>query len=96
MPFDGLMLRAVCQELQDKVTGARVEKVYQPSALELMIHVRQQGMNRRLFFSVHPQMARVHLGDVVRENPLVPPMFCQLLRKHLEGARIVGVEQPGL
>lgn len=96
MPFDGLVLRAVCQELQDKTVGARVEKVYQSSALELTLHIRRQGVNRRLFFSVHPQMARVHLGDVVRENPLVPPMFCQLLRKHLEGARIVRVEQPGL
>ncbi len=96
MPFDGLVLRRICQEFQDKTVGARIEKVYQPTPLELTLHIRQQGVNRRLFFSVHPQMARVHLGDVVRENPLVPPMFCQLLRKHLEGSRVVGVEQPGL
>ncbi len=96
MPFDGLVLHTVCQELREKAVGARIEKVYQPTPLELTLHIRHQGVNRRLFFSVHPQMARLHLGDVVRENPLVPPMFCQLLRKHLEGSKIVRVEQPGL
>ena len=30
------------------------------------------------------------------ENPAVPPMFCMLMRKRLVGARLSGMEQPGL
>ena len=31
-----------------------------------------------------------------RENPEQPPMFCMLLRKHLQGARILELNQPPL
>lgn len=100
MPFDGLMLAAVVHELRSSLP-ARVNKVYQPSETELVLHLfttapgQTGGERRRLLISAHPQWARLHWTWSERENPSVPPPFCMLLRKHLEGSRLVRVEQPG-
>ncbi len=94
MAFDGLMLAAVVGEFQKALLPGRVNRVYQPSDWELVLHVYAGGRERRLLVSVHPQWARIHLTRLPTENPGTPPAFCMLLRKHLEGARLLGIEQP--
>lgn len=96
MPFDGLVLAAVRKELEDKLTGGRIERVYQPDKEELIISVHRPGARHRLLLSANAQNARAHLTTSVRENPSAPPLFCMVLRKHLEGGRINAFEQPGL
>lgn len=96
MPFDGLVMAAVRRELEREITGGRIERIYQPSPLEVLLVIHCQGQKWRLLLSAHPQNARVHLTARARENPLSPPLFCMVLRKHLEGGRIQGIAQPGL
>lgn len=37
MPFDGLVLAAVRNELQEKLAGGRIEKIYQPEKEGLVL-----------------------------------------------------------
>ncbi|MDD4238405.1 MAG: NFACT RNA binding domain-containing protein [Desulfotomaculaceae bacterium] len=96
MPFDGLVLAAVRQELEVKFSGARIEKIYQPEREELALVLHQPGLRQRLLLSAHARDARVHLTATSKENPVSAPLFCMVLRKHLEGGRILAFEQPGL
>ena len=94
MAFDGLFTKAMTSELKQLVTG-RISKVHQPNQLELLLHIRAQGKNHKLLISIHPSYSRIHLTNTANVNPSEPPMFCMLLRKHIEGGVITGVEQHG-
>jgi len=96
MPFDGLVLAAVRTELAEKLTGGRIERIHQPDQDDLVLLVHRPGLRLRLLLSANARRARVHLTTTGRENPTTPPLFCMVLRKHLEGGRILGLEQPGL
>lgn len=96
MPFDGLMLAAVCAELNQTVLNSRIEKIYQPAKNDILLHISRPRERYRLFLSAHPREARIHLTYRPRENPMQPPAFCMLLRKHLEGGYIKKIVQPGL
>lgn len=96
MAFDGLVLTAVRRELEQRLLGGRINKIYQPEKEEVVLHVRSLGQNEKLVLSAHAQRARVHLTRLQKENPQSPPMFCMVLRKHLEGGKIIAIEQPGL
>ncbi len=95
MPFDGICLRAVVAELRERILGGRVSRVHQPSSLEVVLVVSRGG-TRRLLLSAHAEEARAHLVGEIPPNPERPPVFCQVLRKHLEGLRLVEVAQPDL
>jgi predicted ribosome quality control (RQC) complex YloA/Tae2 family protein len=95
MNVDALTLSAVADELERALTGARIEEVIQPTPQSVALQCWGSGRNRWVIASVHPQLARVHLVDQ-KPRKLVsePPAFVMLLRKHLEGARIVTLRQP--
>src|SRR5690625_3953263 len=93
MPFDGIVTKAVVEELQNQLTTGRLNKIYQPSETELVFTIRSQRQNFSLLFSIHPNYARLHLTNQSFQNPDEPPMFCMLLRKHLQGATIKEIEQ---
>ncbi|WKA56761.1 Rqc2 family fibronectin-binding protein [Planococcus shixiaomingii] len=92
MAFDGLFTKAMTRELQQLVSG-RISKVHQPNQLELLLHIRAQGHNQKLLISIHPSYSRIHLTAMANVNPSEPPMFCMLLRKHIEGGVITEVIQ---
>ncbi|TYO97455.1 Rqc2 family fibronectin-binding protein [Desulfallas thermosapovorans] len=96
MPFDGLFLYNVCHELNSKLCQGRIEKIYQPAREEIVLIISKPGKKYRLLVSANAQNARVHLTRQSSPNPTMPPMFCMLLRKHLEGGKIIGFHQPGL
>lgn len=91
MAFDGLFTFSMVNELKKLVSG-RITKIHQPNALEIVLHMRANGENFKLLCSIHPSYARVHLTQQSIDNPAEPPMFCMLLRKHLEGGFIHGIE----
>jgi predicted ribosome quality control (RQC) complex YloA/Tae2 family protein len=95
MNVDALTLAAVADELETLLNGARIEEVIQPTPQSVALQCWGGGRNRWLIASAHPQLARVHLVDQ-KPRKLVsePPAFVMLLRKHLEGARIVTLRQP--
>lgn len=96
MPLDAICLRAVTNELDRALAGCRVEKVYQPDRDELVLQTRGVGGARRLLLSIAAGAPRVHFIEAARENPAAPPMFCMLLRKHIQGAKIAAVRQPAV
>lgn len=99
--FDSLSLKALINEFKPLLTGGRVHKVQQPSRNELLLTLRASGGNHKLYICVDPKYPHLALlsreGQELRsiEIPKTPPMFCMLLRKHMEGCKIKAIEQPG-
>ena len=94
MAFDAYFLTAVLDEIREKAIGARVEKIHQPSRDTVILLLRCEQGREKLLFAPNPAAPRLHLTTANPENPPEPPMFCMLLRKHLQGARLASVSQP--
>lgn len=93
MSFDGLFTKAMVDELARTLKGGRINKVHQPYKNEVILTIRANGVNQKLLFSAHPSYARIQLTNEAYENPSEPPMFCMLLRKHIEGYILEDVYQ---
>mgnify|MGYP001300048068 CR=1 FL=1 len=96
MSFDGLFTYAVTKELASVLKGGRIIKIYQPFPNEIILSVRSAGKNYRVLLSAHPSYARAQITEQQYENPQTPPMFCMILRKHLEGNFIEDIYQADL
>ncbi len=97
MSLDGAFLHIVKNELIEKgLIGGRVDKIYQPSREEIVLSIRTGSGNEKLMFSANPISARVSVTALSFENPMSPPMFCMLLRKHLGGGKLIDIKQDGL
>ena len=95
MPLDSVTTTALASELRGVLLGARIDKVQQPERDLILLSVHGPGGNCRVAVCGGVGVARVHVTEASYENPAQPPMFCMLLRKHLTGARIAELEQPG-
>ena len=98
MAFDGITIFAVCRELSEELQGGRIDKIYQPDDHEIILQIRriQDGggsVTRRLLLTTLAHSPWLHLTSRRPENPLQPPMFCMLLRKHLSGGRLLSIDQ---
>lgn len=94
MPFDGIFLSAVCRSLEAAV-GAKADKIYQPTPVELIVALRGPAFTGRLLICADPSAPRLHLTQTKSDNPPQAPAFCMLLRKVLAGARLRAVRQMG-
>ncbi|MGE1099936.1 Rqc2 family fibronectin-binding protein [Peribacillus simplex] len=93
MSFDGLFTKAMTEEIASLLKGGRINKVHQPYKNEVILVVRAGGKNHKLLLSAHPSYSRVQMTEESYENPKEAPMFCMLLRKHLEGYTIENIYQ---
>ncbi|MBX0356507.1 NFACT family protein [Halobacillus sp. Nhm2S1] len=93
MSFDGIVTRAITNELNETIQSGRIMKIYQPTETELVFTVRSNRKKHTLLLSAHPSYARFHLTDDQYHNPKEPPMLCMLLRKHLIGGFVERIEQ---
>ncbi|WP_099204068.1 Rqc2 family fibronectin-binding protein [Scatolibacter rhodanostii] len=96
MALDGAFLRHIKTELEEKLIGARADKIYQPNREEIIIAFRTRQEALKVLFSARANSARVGIINQTPENPKQPPMLCMLLRKKLQGARLVEIRQPDL
>ncbi len=96
MSFDTLIMKTVTDELQAKLCGAPVQRVYEPGRSEIIIHLYTRGRQPGLLFSVDPGYARVHLTEKRYQGLEQPSPFCMLLRKYLIGGRAVSFSNPPL
>lgn len=96
MALDGVTLAYLVRELAPQLIGARIDKIHQPEKDEIHLQLRQQGGSRRLLLSTSATSPRFHLTQENKKNPTSPPMFCMILRKHLEGGKLVGLHQSEL
>ena len=100
LQIDSLLLKAFFKENKKFLINARVQKVQQPTRREVILHLRNNGESKKLYININPSF--YHICFMSKENelkrnieiPKQPPMFCMLLRKHIEGARIISVSNP--
>ncbi|WP_196602256.1 NFACT family protein [Pectinatus frisingensis] len=96
MGLDGFSLYAVINELNNILSGGRIDKICQPRRSDVYMTVRLPGTTYILHISIDPRLASMAISVRQPENPLEPPTFCMLLRKQLEGGRIAKIYQLGL
>lgn len=95
MALDAGMISALLSELRRELVGGKIEKIHQPERDKIDLYMRAGGGQVRLTVSASPGSPRIGLTDQPKENPAVPPAFCILLRKHLTGAILRKISQPG-
>ena len=96
MAFDGGMMASVIREINGFCAGgARVDKVLMPAKDEVVLVLHAGRETKRLQINASSSAPRLTFTSVSKENPLQPPMFCMLLRKHLVGAILTEVRQMG-
>ena len=93
MNLEGIAITRLCRELNELLTGGRIERIFQADKHTFIFHVHGFGENLKLVISLHPEKPCLFLADTVPENPDAPPTLCMLLRKHLEDGKIASVEQ---
>ncbi|MCY0877242.1 MAG: NFACT RNA binding domain-containing protein [Firmicutes bacterium] len=94
MAYDGLLLSGLTNELDKELAGGRIDKIQQYSNDDVVLIIRADRANKRLLLSSNKSYPRMHLTtQFVAQSPANPPMFCMLLRKHLEGGRVQRVSQ---
>ena len=96
MAFDGITIANIVSELNHTIVGGKINKIAQPEADELMITVKNNRTQYRLFLSASASLPLIYLTGENKQGPLTAPNFCMLLRKHIGSARILSVTQPGL
>lgn len=96
MAFDGITTRAVVLELQSTLSGGHVKKINQISPKQLTLQIYANGQNRTLLLCADSASARLHLSEQKYDNPLTPPNFCMLCRKHIGQAKLTALRQIGL
>lgn len=96
MPLDAVCLLGTVREIDARIVGGRIDKIYQPERDEIVLSIRLMHGGVKLLLSVGAGAPRMHFIETARENPAAPPMFCMLLRKHLQGAKIVSVTSPDM
>lgn len=93
MAYDGIVLKAITKELKDNCLNTKIEKIYQPTKDSIIFQMKVNGEKKKLLLDVSSQAPRIHFTDEEFENPKTPPNFCMLLRKHLEGFKILDFKQ---
>lgn len=93
MPFDSLTLTAVKNELSQSLIDARLEKIYMPASNLIVFNFHSKNGKQKLLIALD-NYARIHLTEQNFENPFNAPAFCMHLRKYLNGAKLIGINQP--
>lgn len=91
--IDAIFFSAVASELRDILVGEIVRKIYQPFPYEIMLSFNRSSSYGFLLLSCTPSSPRFHLTVQKYTSPPVPPPFCMLLRKYLEGAKLARIKQ---
>lgn len=98
--IDSSTLKIWLDENEEFLTGARIQKIQQPSRRDLIISLRNKSETKKLYININPKYS--HISFMSKENeakrsleiPSKPPMFCMLLRKYIENSIISKVCQP--
>lgn len=94
MALDGIVLSNIANELKSLILGGRIDKIYQPEKDEIIFTIRSLGSNYKLLLSANSSHPRIHFVKESKSNPMQPPMFCMLMRKHISSGKIVNIIQP--
>jgi predicted ribosome quality control (RQC) complex YloA/Tae2 family protein len=93
MSLDGVFLYSIINELKSSIIDGKVDKVNQPEKDEIVLSIRQGRSTYKLLISSSSNYPRIHLTQSNKVNPLKAPMFCMVLRKYLNAAKIINIKQ---
>ena len=94
MALDGITISSITAELNQKLIGGRIDKIYQPLSDEIIFTVRSIGENYKVLISANSSHPRMHITQIQKDNPMTPPMFCMVMRKYIAGGKITKIYQP--
>lgn len=92
MPYDGFYTNSIVNEISYLI-DSRIDKIHQPSRDEIYLFFKKDKKNHKILLCSNPSYPRVQLTENQRENPLVAPNFCMILRKYLQSAKLIEVSQ---
>lgn len=96
MALDGITIAGLVQELGQALVGGKINKIAQPEPDELILTIKNQRNQYRLYISASASLPLIYLTDTNKPSPLTAPNFCMLLRKHIGSGKIISVTQPSL
>ena len=96
MALDGVVISNMIYDLDQKLIGGRITKIYQPEDDEILLVIKNERETYRLFLSASASLPLLYLVSEKKENPMIAPNFCMLLRKHINNGRIIAIAQPGM
>lgn len=94
MAFDGVVISNIVRDMNERLVGGRIYKIYQPETDEINLVVKNHGTTFRVMLNSSATLPLVYFLDDNKKNPMTAPNFCMLLRKHIGNGRITGVTQP--
>ena len=92
MNLDGLTMSVLAKELNERLQTGQIQKLYQIDKTTLLFKVRAHNEDQNLIITVGATPA-MYLSQPLQDLPKEPSSLCMFLRKHIEGSRIVKVEQ---
>ena len=90
-PMSNVDIFTITDELNNLLTGARVDKSFQPTKDIVVMRFHVAGTGR--IDLVMECGKRIHTSKYPLENPINPPVFPMLLRKRIKGANVVSITQ---
>ena len=78
MAFDGVVISNLVHDMNQKLIGARIYKIYQPENDELLFVLKNAKETYRLFFSASASLPLAYFVTENKENPMTAPNFCML------------------
>lgn len=94
MAFDGIVISNLVWELNQKLINGRISKIAQPETDELLLTIKGKNGQYKLLLSASASLPLLYLTETNKPSPITAPNFCMLLRKHINGGRIVSITQP--
>ena len=91
MAFDGITTKSIISELNNKLIGAKINKIFEPNKSEIILSAYNNGKNYNLNININPDFCRIHLTKYSKPNPWAALNFCMLLRKYLVGSKILNI-----
>ena len=92
MNLDGLTMSVLAKEINERVQTGQIQKLYQIDKTTLLFKIRALNEDQNLIITVGATPA-MYLSKPLQDLPKEPSSLCMFLRKHIEGSRIVKVEQ---
>ena len=92
MNLDGLTMSVLAKELHERLQTGQIQKLYQIDKTTLLFKIRALNEDQNLIITVGATPA-IYLSKPLQDLPKEPSSLCMFLRKHIEGSRIVKVEQ---
>ncbi|ENK1242434.1 NFACT family protein [Clostridium botulinum] len=93
MALDGIFLFSIINEMKTKILNGRVDKVTQPEKDEIVLSIKNNRKTYKLLISSSAVYPKIHFTDILKKNPMQPPMFCMVLRKYLNSSKIINIRQ---